>query len=149
MKRVSFYNVKLVKEKGGLYAIDGLNIGCPAEAYIIIEKITEISTHTRESFGFLALSVKNTILGCHIVHTGNINSSIVSTRDIFQQALLNNAASIICFHNHPSSVTSPSKEDIETTKRIIEAGKILNINVIDYLIIGETGFTSLKEKGYM
>lgn len=149
MKRVSFYNVRLVKEKGGLYEIDSLDIRCPEEAYIIIEKITEISTHTRESFGFLALSVKNKILGCHIVHTGSINSSIASTRDIFQQALLNNAAAIICFHNHPSGLTSPSNEDVEVTKRIIEAGKILNIDILDHLIIGETGYTSLKEKGYM
>jgi DNA repair protein RadC len=68
---------------------------------------------------------------------------------VFAQAILNNAASIICFHNHPSGDPSPSREDIEITKRLKDCGELLGIEVMDHLIIGDGKFISLKEKGYI
>ena len=80
---------------------------------------------------------------------GNVNSSIVGAREVFQKALLANAVSIALIHNHPSGDPTPSREDIEVTKRLIEAGKIVGIQVLDHIIIGRPGYTSLKEKGYL
>ncbi|WP_304362985.1 JAB domain-containing protein, partial [Bacillus sp. AFS040349] len=67
----------------------------------------------------------------------------------FKEALKRSAASLICIHNHPSGDPSPSREDIEVTKRLSECGKVLGIELLDHLIIGEQKFVSLKEKGYM
>jgi DNA repair protein RadC len=66
-----------------------------------------------------------------------------------KSAILSNAASIIVGHNHPSGKTEPSREDIEVTKRLVEAGKIIGIEVLDHIIVGDETFTSLKEKGYI
>lgn len=77
-----------------------------------------------------------------------MNSSIVHPREVFKLAILGNSASIILFHNHPSGDTTPSKEDINITERIKEAGKIIGIELIDHIILGdENKYTSLKEKG--
>ena len=80
---------------------------------------------------------------------GNVNSSVVGTREVFQKALLANAVSIALIHNHPSGDPKPSREDVEVTKRLIEAGNILGVQVIDHIIIGRPEYVSLKEKGYM
>ena len=83
------------------------------------------------------------------VFIGSLNASIVHPREVFKEALRRSAASIICIHNHPSGDPSPSREDIEVTKRLNECGKILGIELLDHLIIGENKFVSLKEKGYL
>ena len=80
---------------------------------------------------------------------GNVNSSIVGTREVFQKALLANAVSIFLMHNHPSGDTTPSREDIQVTKRLVDAGNLIGVQVLDHIIIGRPGFTSLKEKGYI
>ena len=74
---------------------------------------------------------------------------IVHPREVYKEALRRSAASIICIHNHPSGDPSPSREDIEVTKRLNECGRILGIDLLDHLIIGENKFVSLKEKGYL
>lgn len=78
---------------------------------------------------------------------GNINSSIVSSRELFRGALKHNAASVILLHNHPSGNAAPSSEDIALTKRIIEASKLMEIPLLDHIIIGDHTYTSLKEEG--
>lgn len=83
------------------------------------------------------------------ISVGTVNSSLVSPRDIFAEALKYNAVSIVLLHNHPSGDSTPSTNDIAVTKRIVEAGKIMGINVIDHIIIGDNKYTSLKEKDYM
>ena len=94
------------------------------------------------------MNTKNKVIGVFEISHGNVNSSIVGTREIFQKALLANAVSIILMHNHPSGDPSPSREDIEVTRRIVEAGKIIGIQVLDHIIIGDR-YSSLKEKGHM
>ena len=83
------------------------------------------------------------------VFIGSLNASIVHPREVFKEAFRRSAASIICLHNHPSGDPSPSREDIEVTKRLVECGKIMGIEIFDHLIIGENKFVSLKEKGYL
>lgn len=83
------------------------------------------------------------------MHIGSLNSSIVHPREVLKSALLSNSASIIVAHNHPSDVTDPSPEDIEVTKRLIDAGKIVGVDLLDHLIICTDSFKSLKESGYL
>jgi DNA repair protein RadC len=102
----------------------------------------------RENLGVMCLNTKNEILNSSIVHIGSLNSSVVHPREVFKTAILSNAASIIIFHNHPSRHTEPSKEDSSITIRLKEAGKILGIELLDSIIIGETiedGYYSFKE----
>ena len=97
----------------------------------------------------LVLSTKNEPTVLQVVHIGSLNASIVHPREVLKPAILSNAASILIAHNHPSNDTTPSKEDIEVTKRLLEAGNIVGIDVLDHLILGEDGFRSLKESGYI
>ena len=98
----------------------------------------------------MMLNTKNQVVGLHRAHVGSLNASIVHPRDVMKCAILNNAASIIVSHQHPSGDPTPSREDIEVTKRIVEAGKILGIEVLDHVIVTYTGkHVSLKEKGYL
>lgn len=96
----------------------------------------------------LFLNIKNQIIHKQTIFIGSLNASIVHPREIFREAVKRSAASIICAHNHPSGVPTPSSEDIEVTKRIVEAGYIIGIELIDHVIIGDHQYISLKEKGY-
>lgn len=147
MKRINVYTVELVKEKGGLYDLENTRITSPDEAHEIIEKVFSLSKKPKEHFGILTLSTKNTVLGAHIIHIGSLNASIVHPREVYQMAILNNSAGIIAFHNHPSGSLEASPEDIEVTKRLYEAGKIIGIDLMDHLIIGRNGVLSMKTKG--
>lgn len=76
---------------------------------------------------------------------GTVNMSVVSPREVFQKALLANAVGIVLLHNHPSGDCTPSKQDINVTKRLMESGDIIGVNVLDHLVIGRPGYFSLKE----
>lgn len=108
-----------------------------------------IGSEDREVLLVLCLNTKNDVVAIHRCHVGSLNSSIVHPREVFKSAILNNAASIIISHNHPSFNCSPSSEDIEVTKRIQEAGILLGIELLDHIIVAPSTFLSLKEKGYM
>ncbi|MBE6184143.1 JAB domain-containing protein [Bacillus ginsengihumi] len=104
---------------------------------------------TQEHFVCLYLNVKNQVIHQQTIFIGSLNASIVHPREVFKEAFRRSAASIICFHNHPSGDPSPSREDIEVTKRLVECGKIMGIEVLDHMIIGDKKYISLKEKGYL
>ncbi|AZU63499.1 RadC family protein [Neobacillus mesonae] len=104
---------------------------------------------TQEHFVCLYLNTKNQVIHKQTVFIGSLNASIVHPREVFREALKRSAASVIALHNHPSGDPSPSREDIEVTKRLVECGKIIGIDLLDHLIIGENKFVSLKEKGYV
>lgn len=110
-----------------------------------------IADEDREVFLVMMLNTKNQVIGLHRAHVGSLNASIVHPRDVMKCAILNNAASsIIVSHQHPSGDPSPSREDVEVTKRLAEAGRILGIEVLDHVIVTHTGkHVSLKEKGYL
>lgn len=110
----------------------------------------QIADEDREVFLVMMLNTKNHVIGLHRAHVGSLNASIVHPREVMKCAILNNAASIIVSHQHPSGDPTPSREDIEVTKRLAEAGKILGIDVLDHVIVSHTGkYVSLKEKGYL
>ncbi|WP_156424332.1 DNA repair protein RadC [Bacillus sp. FJAT-27445] len=111
--------------------------------------MNEMRFLSQEHFVCLYLNTKNQVLHKQTIFIGSLNASIVHPREVFKEAFRRSAASIICLHNHPSGDPSPSREDIEVTKRLSECGKIIGIDVLDHLIIGENKFVSLKEKGYL
>ena len=79
------------------------------------------------------------------ISKGTLNASIVHPRDVFRVAIIHGAAAIILVHNHPSGDPSPSQEDIDLTRRLVEAGKLMGINILDHIIIGGAKFMSMKE----
>lgn len=102
-----------------------------------------------ESFRVLLLNSANQVFKEIIVSTGSLNASIVHPREVFKHAITESAASIILMHNHPSGNTEPSREDIAITKQLVEAGKIIDIKVLDHLIIAGEEFTSLQDRNLM
>ncbi|SDK40835.1 RadC family protein [Sediminibacillus albus] len=109
----------------------------------------EMRNLNQEHFVCLFLNTKNQILHRQTIFIGSLNSSIVHPREVFREAVKRSAASIICAHNHPSGDPSPSQEDIHVTKRLLECGKMIGIELLDHLVIGDRKFVSLKEKGYL
>ncbi len=103
----------------------------------------------QEHFVCLYLNTKNQVIHKKTIFIGSLNSSIVHPREVFKEGIRRSAASLICFHNHPSGDPSPSSEDIDVTKRLVECGKILGIEMLDHIIIGDRKYVSLKEKGYV
>ncbi|RYL93875.1 JAB domain-containing protein [Sporolactobacillus sp. THM7-4] len=109
----------------------------------------EMRLLTQEHFVVLFLNTKNQVLHKTTIFIGSLNASIVHPREVFKEAVRRSAAAIICFHNHPSGDPSPSREDSEVTKRLVSCGKILGVDVLDHIIIGDKKFVSLKQKGLM
>ncbi len=101
----------------------------------------------KETLKALLLSTKNHVLAIKTISVGDLSSSIVHPREVFQDAVIASAASIIVAHNHPSGDPTPSAEDVAVTKRLISAGEILGIDVLDHIVIGDGTFASLKERG--
>lgn len=143
---VVFSRVVLVKEKGAMYDVQK-KIGSSYDAYKAITEITKVQEEAQEVFGILILDAKNKIVAVHEISRGTLDASMVHPREVFKPAVLHNAVAIICFHNHPSGDPKPSKEDIETTNRLVEAGKIMGIEVLDHIIVGDDKYTSLRERG--
>ncbi|MBE6030053.1 MAG: JAB domain-containing protein [Clostridiales bacterium] len=103
----------------------------------------------REVFLVMMLNTKGEVIAFEKVAEGDINSAAVKAREIFNKAVRKNAFSVILVHNHPSGDPSPSRADIETTERLVEAGSIIGIPVADHLIIGNGSFYSFKENKIM
>jgi DNA repair protein RadC len=103
----------------------------------------------QEELRVILLNTKNIVIGVKISTRGTINSSLVHPREVFKEAIRQNAASIIICHNHPSGDPAPSSEDINITNRLKECGKLVGIELVDHVIIGNGNYLSLKEKGIL
>ncbi|WP_411343514.1 RadC family protein [Paenibacillus sp. WLX1005] len=103
----------------------------------------------KEHFVCLFLNTKNQIISQETLSMGSLNASIVHPREVFRAAIKCSSASVICAHNHPSGDPTPSPEDISLTRRLVEAGHLIGIEVLDHVVIGDTRFVSLKEQGLM
>lgn len=103
----------------------------------------------REVFKVVLLNTANVIVGDFEASAGGLAASIVEPRRVFQQAILENAAAVICLHNHPSGNPEPSREDVRVTKQLVEAGRLVGIPVHDHLIIAGGTYTSLAERGLL
>ncbi|MCB0826093.1 MAG: DNA repair protein RadC [Armatimonadetes bacterium] len=105
-----------------------------------------LEKESREHFCVASLNSKNGVIAVKTIHIGTLNMSIVGPREVFREAVRSNAASIILAHNHPSGDPTPSPEDIEITRKLIEVGATLDIRVHDHVIIGDGRFTSLYQE---
>ena len=108
-----------------------------------------LSIETKEHFIAVHLDTKNRIICVDSISVGSLTSSVVHPREVFKSVLLSSASSIAIIHNHPSGDPEPSRDDISITKRLQEAGVFLGIPVIDHIIIGNSSYLSLMEKGYL
>lgn len=104
---------------------------------------------TQEHFVILMLNTKNVVIHEHTAFIGSLNASIVHPREIFREAIKRSAANIIAVHNHPSGCAEPSYEDIEATRRLVNVGELVGIDVLDHIIIGDGEFISIKERGQL
>jgi DNA repair protein RadC len=147
-KIMTKYRLELVKEESHKYEVE-TRISCPKDVYEVLTKVCRIQCNAEEVFILITLNIKNIVTGYFEVHRGTINTSLVHPREVFKRALLNNASDIMVAHNHPSGDPNPSKEDIQITERLKEAGNLLGINLIDHIIVGEDKYISLKEKGVL
>lgn len=108
-----------------------------------------LSSLKKEVFTVLLLNSANILMREYKVSEGTLNASLVHPREVFQPAIADLAASVILMHNHPSGETQPSAEDKNITHRLVEAGKLLDIPVLDHIIIGVESYFSFKEEGFL
>ncbi len=123
---------------------EGTKLTTPEEVASSLEDIRDLA---QEVFCVLTLNTKNKLIRRHLVSLGTLNSSLVHPREVFRAAVKDSAASVIVAHNHPSGDSSPSAEDIKITRKLIEAGRCIGIDVLDHLIIGDGPALSLRESG--
>lgn len=137
------YKLFLVKE--GEIEYDKITV-----AKDVVAAVKPIFGHLdRECFAVLALGTKHRIIGANVVSIGSLEAAIVHPREVFKFAILANASVIIGVHNHPSGDCHPSDEDIKLTQKLVSSGDMLGIDMLDHIIIGDGGFISMKEEGYM
>ncbi len=143
-RRVGIIKTQIVREGSMLYT--NRRINTPSDAVELVKDIFRYAD--REMMVVISLDSKNAPLALEIVSVGTVNTCLVSMREIFKHCILTNATSIMCFHNHPSGIPDASKEDIDITRRLDEAGKLLGIWLLNHIIIGEgKSYVSLQERG--
>ncbi len=124
---------------------DRFQVRSPADAANLL--MGEMSMLEQEHLRVMLLDTRNRVLAVTTVYVGSLNTSVIRVNELFREAIRRNAAAIIVIHNHPSGDPSPSPEDVSVTRSILAAGKTLDIEVLDHLIIGNQRFVSLKERG--
>lgn len=139
MKYIRTLNVALVRDQSvklDLLATNGHAVAKFIQAFI--------GDSDREHFVVTTINARGRVTGIHTVSIGTVTASLAHPREILKVAILDNASAIILAHNHPSDETEPSDEDIRCTKRVEQAAAVLGIDVFDHLVVGSTGFNSLK-----
>jgi DNA repair protein RadC len=124
---------------------DRFTVRSPADVAQLL--MAEMSHLEQEHFRVLYLDTRNRLLGVETVYVGSLNASHIRVGEVFRDAVKRNCAAIIVTHNHPSGDATPSPEDVEVTRQLVAAGKLLDIEVLDHLIIGQQRFVSLRERG--
>jgi DNA repair protein RadC len=122
-----------------------LTVRSPADAANLL--MVEMGALEQEHLRAIILNTKNQVLKVHPVYVGSLNTAVVRVGELFKEAIRMNAAAVIIAHNHPSGDPTPSAEDVHMTRQIVEAGKLLGIDVLDHLVICQARWVSLKERG--
>jgi DNA repair protein RadC len=122
-------------------------IRTPDDAKEMLEE--QLRSLNREELHMIMLDIRNRVIRTVRMSEGGLTSAVIQPRDLFREAVKANAAGIILVHNHPSGDSSPSRDDIESTLRLIEMGQLMGIKVIDHLVIAVSGCTSLKQEGHI
>lgn len=124
-----------------------VKISKPEDAALMV--MEDMRYLAKEYLRVIFLNTKNIVIECRDISIGSLNTSIVHPREVYSEAIKKSSSSIIICHNHPSGDPSPSQEDINITKRLSEVGKLVGIELLDHLIIGDGTYISLKEKGIL
>ena len=149
MVNIQKFSLRVVKENGGRYDIDK-TINNPIAARNLFIEVAELDKRAEEVFVMATIDVRNKVTGLFEVSTGTLNSSLVTPREVFKRAILQNAAGIVLGHNHPSGNIDASNDDIQITKNLVKSGKILGVNVVDHIIVGNEGnYSSMKEENHI
>ena len=143
---VEVVNIRLVKEPS-LYSTEPITT--PEDVLRVVAK--DLATYDREVFAVLNMKANGQVINLNICSMGTLYASMISPREVFKSSILSNAASFICLHNHPSGNPTPSEEDIKTTKRLMDCGRMLDIRMLDHVIVAaETGqMYSFKAEGVL
>ncbi|GAB4160694.1 MAG: DNA repair protein RadC [Candidatus Promineifilaceae bacterium] len=120
-------------------------ITSPADAANLL--MSEMMFLEQEHLRVILLNTRNNVLKMPTIYVGSLNTSVIRIGEIFRAAIKENAAALIVAHNHPSGDPTPSPEDVRVTQELVKAGKLLNIEVLDHIVIGRQRFVSLKERG--
>lgn len=119
-------------------------INSPQDVHNLLINMTLLD---REKFVVVMLNTKNHVIAVDTISVGNLNSSLVHPREVFKMAIKRSSCSLVLCHNHPSGDPTPSTQDLEITERLVEAGKLLGVPVVDHVILSSRGYVSLKERG--
>lgn len=147
VKAAQLMAVAEISKRISTIKLEKIKISSPSDAAFVL--MEEMRYYKKEYFKIILLDTKNNIKKVSEISIGSLNSSIVHPREVFSEAVVNSASSIILVHNHPSGESEPSHEDIVLTNRLEECGKILGITVLDHIIIGDGVFYSFKEEGLL
>ncbi len=124
---------------------NGKELNTPEKVYQLVR--SKLKDHSREHFYIILLNTRN--ISLYEISVGTLNTSLVHPREVFAEAIKHRAASLILAHNHPSGDTTPSQQDKELTKRLVDAGKLLCIEVLDHVIVTQNAYLSFKQKGLL
>jgi DNA repair protein RadC len=138
---------ELARRLARLKPVNKPRITSPENAAALV--MEEMRYLDREHFFAILLNTKNQVIARETISIGTLNFSAVHPRELFKAAIRRSAAGVILVHNHPSGDPTPSRGDIDVTKRLIEVGNVIGINVLDHLVIGDNKFVSLKTKGLL
>ena len=134
--------VRLVRERAGAF---GMSLCCAGDIAAAFSQ--ELGLLDREHFICAHLDAKNRLISRETVSVGHLTAALVHPREVFKAAILANAAAIALVHNHPSGDPEPSREDIEITRRLVKAGELLGIPVLDHVVVTRRGHVSIAERG--
>jgi DNA repair protein RadC len=137
--------LELGRRLAGLHPEARPQVRSPADLANLL--MPEMAFLEQEHLRVVLLNTKNQVLSAPEVYVGSLNTSVVRVAELFREAIRQNAAAVIVVHNHPSGDPTPSNEDVQVTRQIVEAGQLLDIDVLDHLVIGHQRYVSLKERG--
>lgn len=139
--------VEMAKRLANRMRAEPVTVSSPGDAAGLV--MEEMRHYLREHFRVVLLDTKNKVLGIEEISIGSLNTSLVHPREVFRPAVKKACASVILVHNHPSGDPTPSREDLDVTRRLCEAGRLVGIEVIDHIVIGDGRFVSFREKGLL
>ena len=150
--RVTKYNTRLDADKLPMLVKESafnyngkLNMTNPNEIYWFLNDQEDLEGLDKECLWLFCFNTKQKFIGYFLVSTGSINVSLVPVREVFIKALAVGSVNIALVHNHPSGDATPSKEDVNVTKRVKEAGALLGINLVDHIVLGDKTYCSMQE----
>jgi DNA repair protein RadC len=136
---------RIYETRTGFDPREAIHLRAPADVYRLLAPLVE--TERQEQLHVLSLTTKNHVIAAHLVYQGTISGVPVRLAEVFRPAIIDAAAGIVVSHNHPSGDPTPSPDDIRLSRQMTAAGKLLDIEVLDHIVIGRGRFVSLKEMG--